>query len=118
MTDDTNLKEKTLLDWALRLCPDSPRKRIKEWIAAGRFCLDGRVVTKAGMRLADPGNALAMGKPEKSAVAWGHRKRIHPKLYHLQCASKTYQRNLQLIDYQLMLSPRRRGKMLQKMQLR
>ena len=80
MMDDTNRKEKTLLDWALRLCPDSPRKRIKEWIAAGRFCLGGRVVTKAGMRLADPGDALTIGKPEKSAVAWGHRKRIHPKL--------------------------------------
>lgn len=79
--------EKTLLDWAVRLCPDSPRKRIKDWIASGRFCLDGRVVTKAGMRLADPGDSLTMGKPEKSAVAWGHRKRIHPKLVlvYLDC---------------------------------
>ena len=51
MKDDSIQNEKTLLDWAVRLCPDSPRKRIKEWIAAGRFCLDGRVVTKAGMRL-------------------------------------------------------------------
>jgi 23S rRNA pseudouridine1911/1915/1917 synthase len=73
-------EEKTLLDWATRLCPDSPRKRVKEWIASGRFCLEGRVVTKAGMRLADPGDSLTMGEPEKSAVAWGHRKRIHPKL--------------------------------------
>jgi 23S rRNA pseudouridine1911/1915/1917 synthase len=72
--------EKTLLDWATRLCPDSPRKRIKDWIASGRFCLDGRVVTKAGQRLPDPGASLTLGKPEKSAVAWGHRKRIHPKL--------------------------------------
>jgi len=74
------LEEKTLLDWATQLCPDSPRKRIKDWIAAGRFCLEGRVVTKAGMRLADPGDSLTIGTPEKSAVAWGHRKRIHPKL--------------------------------------
>ena len=80
MTDDSKQTEKTLLDWAARLCPDSPRKRLKEWIASGRFCLDGRVVTKAGLRLADPGGALTLGKPEKSAVAWGHRKRIHPKL--------------------------------------
>jgi hypothetical protein len=49
MKDDSIQNEKTLLDWAVLLCPDSPRKRIKEWIAAGRFCLDGRVVTKAGM---------------------------------------------------------------------
>lgn len=73
-------EEKTLLDWAARLCPDSPRKRIKEWIVAGRFCLDGRVLTKAGLRLTDPGDRLTMGAPEKSAAAWGHRKRIHPKL--------------------------------------
>ena len=80
MNEDADPTEKTLLDWAARLCPDSPRKRIKDWIAVGRFCLDGRVVTKAGMRLADPGDSLTMGKPEKSAAALGHRKRIHPKL--------------------------------------
>ena len=80
MKHDSIHNEKTLLDWAVRLCPDSPRKRVKEWIATGRFCLAGRVVVKAGMRLADPGESLTMGKPEKSVVAWGHRKRIHPKL--------------------------------------
>ena len=71
---------KTLLDWATRLCPDSPRKRVKEWIASGRFCLEGRVVTKAGLRLSDPGQALTLGAPDEAAPAWGHRKRIHPKL--------------------------------------
>lgn len=80
MKDDSIQNEKTLLDWAARLCPDSPRKRIKDWIAAGRFCLEGRVVTKAGMRMADPGESLTLGAPEKSAAALGHRKRIHPKL--------------------------------------
>ncbi len=80
MTEGLDAKEKTLLDWAARLCSDSPRKRIKEWIAAGRFCLDGRVVTQAGKRMADPGDSLTLGAPEKSAAALGHRKRIHPKL--------------------------------------
>lgn len=80
MEDVDESDEKTLLEWATRLCPDSPRKRIKEWIANGRFCLDGRVVTKAGMRLSDPGGALTMGAPDKAAAALGHRKRIHPKL--------------------------------------
>ena len=80
MADNRNLEENTLLDWAARLCPDTPRKRVKEWIASGRFCLEGCVVTNAGMRLADPGYSLSMGKPKKSAVAWRHRKRIHPKL--------------------------------------
>lgn len=80
MPDETTNDEKTLLDWAVGLCPDSPRKRVKEWITAGRFCLDGQVVTKAGLRLAEPGGRLTMGAPEKAASAWGHRKRIHPKL--------------------------------------
>ncbi len=70
----------TLLDWAVRLCPDSPRKRIKEWIVTGRFCLDGVVVTKAGMHMPDPGDRLTMGAPDKAPANWGHRKRIHPKL--------------------------------------
>ena len=73
-------EERTLLDWAAHLCPNSPRTRIKEWIKAGRFCLKGRVVTKAGMRLTDPGDALTFGNPEEASPAWGHRKRIHPKL--------------------------------------
>lgn len=80
MKPSTASEEKTLLDWAVRLCPESPRKRIKEWITAGRFCLDGRVVTKAGSHMTDPGGRLTMGAPDKSAAAWGHRKRIHPKL--------------------------------------
>lgn len=77
---DVESEYNTLLDWAVRLCPDSPRKRVKEWITAGRFCLNGRVVTKAGLRLADPGDTLTLGAPDEAAPAWGHRKRIHPKL--------------------------------------
>ncbi len=80
MIEGSHSEEKTLLDWAVRLCPDSPRKRLKEWIASGRFCLNGRVVTKAGMRLPDPGASLTLGAPDEAAPAWGHRKRIHPKL--------------------------------------
>lgn len=80
MNREENSQEGTLLDWAVRLCPDSPRKRIKEWITAGRFCLDGVVVTKAGLRLVDPGERLTMGAPDKAPAQWGHRKRIHPKL--------------------------------------
>lgn len=80
MHGETHPPEKTLLDWAARLCPDSPRKRVKEWITAGRFCLHGRVVTNAGLRLVDPADSLTFGAPEKSAARLAHRKRIHPKL--------------------------------------
>lgn len=72
--------EKPLLDWAMQLCPDSPRKRIKEWIATGRFYLDGEPITQAGLRLTDPGPRLSFGKPDSAIHAWAHRKRIHAKL--------------------------------------
>jgi RluA family pseudouridine synthase len=77
---DTIGLEKPLLDWVVRLCPDSPRKRVKEWIASGRFYLDGEVVTKAGQRMTDPGDSLTMGAPDNSVFSWVQRKRIHPKL--------------------------------------
>lgn len=80
MQNANESETKTLLDWAARVCPDSPRKRLKEWIAAGRFCLDGVVVTKAGLRMTDPGGRLTLGAPDKAPANWGHRKRIHPKL--------------------------------------
>lgn len=72
--------QKTLLDWALRLCPDSPRKRVKEWIADGRFYMDGEVVTRASQPMADPGDRLTFGQADSSVTSWAHRKRIHPKL--------------------------------------
>lgn len=73
-------EEKTLLDWAAQMCPASSRKRVKDWIASGRFCLDGVVTTKAGLRLSDPGGRLTLGTPDKAPPSWEHRKRIHPKL--------------------------------------
>lgn len=72
--------DKILLDWAMQLCPDSPRKRVKEWIASGRFYLDGKAVSNAGERLSDPGDRLTFGKPDSSVSSWAHRKKIHPKL--------------------------------------
>ena len=69
MSSPATSVEKTLLDWAANKCPNSPRTRVKEWIKEGRFCLKGRVVTKAGMRLADPGDMLSFGKPEQGIPA-------------------------------------------------
>ncbi len=72
--------EKTLLEWAVRLCPDSPRKRIKEWIVNGRFYLNGKVVIQAGRRMPDPGEALVLGQPDSATASWVNRRRIHPKV--------------------------------------
>lgn len=80
MVTEDKPADKTLLDWAMRLCPDSPRKRVKEWIASGRFYLDGEVISNAGERMTDPGDSLSFGKPDSSVSSWAHRKKIHPKL--------------------------------------
>jgi 23S rRNA pseudouridine1911/1915/1917 synthase len=80
MVDDSKNGEKSLLDWAMRLCPDSPRKRIKDWITSGRYYLNGKVVTQASLRMSDPGESLTLGPPDSSIASWAHRKKIHPKL--------------------------------------
>lgn len=68
------------MEWALRLCPDSPRKRVKEWIASGRFYLDGQAMTQASRSMPDPGERLSLGPADTTVASWVHRKRIHPKV--------------------------------------
>jgi len=80
MDDHDQAPERTLLEWAQVLCPDTPRKRLKQWIAAGRFYLDGKAVSQAGLRMPDPGDSLALGAPDSSVASWEHRKKVHPKL--------------------------------------
>jgi 23S rRNA pseudouridine1911/1915/1917 synthase len=80
MSGEIDQTEKTLLDWAAAMCPDSSRKRVKTWVSSGRFCLDGVVTTKAGLRMDDPGDRLTLGAPDAAPASLGHRKRIHPKL--------------------------------------
>ena len=80
MQDESSEERKTLLDWAMRLSPDSPRKRVKEWIASGRYFLNGAAVTQAGLQMVDPGDALTMGPADRSTASWTHRQKIHPKV--------------------------------------
>lgn len=80
MQSEDRGETRTLMDWAMEICPDSPRKRVKEWIKSGRFYLDGQVVTKGNMQLTDPRGALTFGKPDSATASWVHRRRIHPKL--------------------------------------
>ena len=72
--------DKTLLEWARKVCPDSPRKRVKDWISSGRFYLNGKAVTQANTVMPDPGDSLTLGQPDSSIASWSHRKRIHPKV--------------------------------------
>lgn len=49
-----------LLDWLLRAYPDTPKKRAKEWIQAGRVSIDGIVIRQPHQLLPDPGDKLQL----------------------------------------------------------
>ncbi|MEM1223481.1 MAG: RluA family pseudouridine synthase [Verrucomicrobiota bacterium] len=64
----SNPEERTLLEWLSAKHPESPRKRLKEWITRGRIQIDGQVVLKPHHRCPDPGNRLSIGQPTTAAV--------------------------------------------------
>jgi 23S rRNA pseudouridine1911/1915/1917 synthase len=80
MPNEHQTGEETLLHWVQKRFPDSPRKRLKEWIVSGRIQINGKPVTRAGLRMGDPGDQLTLGHADTSLAAWTHRKKIHPKL--------------------------------------
>jgi 23S rRNA pseudouridine1911/1915/1917 synthase len=49
-----------LLDWLLKQFPDTPKKRAKEWIQAGRIAVNGTVIRQPHHRLSDPGTGLQL----------------------------------------------------------
>lgn len=58
-----------LLDWLGDRHPESPRKRLKSWIAAGRVFLDGNPVRTPQLRMTDPGARLTLGTREEGRLA-------------------------------------------------
>jgi 23S rRNA pseudouridine1911/1915/1917 synthase len=73
----TGLITKPLLDWLLAQHPDTPKKRAKQWIQAGRVSVNGQVIRQPHHPLPDPGSTLALLSRHASAVeGW----RIHPRV--------------------------------------
>lgn len=77
-----------LLDWLIRMHPDTPKIRAKQWIAAGRVSVDGVVIRKPHERIADPGDKLALGSRHATTLDCVSGWEIHPRvtLLHLDCA--------------------------------
>ncbi len=71
--------ERTLLNWVLERFPDTPRKRAKEWILAGRVSVGGTVVRKPNQMLADPTTLELQGR-RLATLALDEEWRIHPRL--------------------------------------
>ena len=80
MTENT--EQKTALEWLTERYPESPKKRLKEWFAKGRIQLDGTVIFKHHLRIADPGDRLSMGQPNPAAKIFfkSMPTRIHAQL--------------------------------------
>jgi 23S rRNA pseudouridine1911/1915/1917 synthase len=71
---------RTLLDLLLEQFPDTPRKRAKEWILAGRVSLSGTVIRKPNHLLPDPPGPLELQGRRLAALALDKEWQIHPRL--------------------------------------
>ena len=71
------LEVKPLLEWLSQRYPDSPRKRLKEWLARGRIQLDGEVVKQPQLPMADPGERLSIGSAPPPVFFRHMPTRIH-----------------------------------------
>lgn len=77
-TDSTT---RTLLDWVLQRFPDTPKKRAKQWILAGRVGIQGVVHRKPHELLPDPGSALQLLDRHATTLDCGREGLpIHPRL--------------------------------------
>ena len=75
--DQTN---RTLLDWLLGEYPDTPRKRAKQWILAGRVSVAGAVVRRPNQLIPDPRGTLELQERRSSTLVLDEEWRIHPRL--------------------------------------
>src|SRR5882672_4095364 len=75
-----NTNPRTLLDLVLEKFPDTPRKRAKEWILAGRFSIAGTVIRKPNQILTDPSGTLELQGRRLAALVLDEEWRIHPRL--------------------------------------
>lgn len=83
MTAD--LHRRPLLDWVLQRYRDTPKKRAKQWIQAGRITVNGQIIRQPHHRLPDPGPALELRSRQAVTLdGW----RIHPRvqILHLDTA--------------------------------
>lgn len=75
-----NLNSRTLLELVLEKFPDTPRKRAKEWILAGRFSIAGTVVRKPNQLVSNSAGPLELQGRRLTALTLDEEWRIHPRL--------------------------------------
>src|ERR1051325_8176460 len=73
-------ESRSLLEWLLARFPETPRKRAKQWILAGRVTVDGKIVRRPNERLADPADKLQLLDRQAAATVFEPEWPIHPRL--------------------------------------
>ena len=71
---------RTVLDLLLEEFPDTPRKRAKEWILAGRVSIAGTVVRKPNQLVTDQPGTLELQGRRLAAMVIAEEWPIHPRL--------------------------------------
>lgn len=76
----TNLT-RPLIDWLLEQYPESPKKRAKQWITAGRVSVNGVIIRQPNHALANPGDKLQLLDRSATALDCGKDGwQIHPRV--------------------------------------
>lgn len=90
MTSENSTKnqDSPLLDWLVKKHPETPRKRAKQWIQAGRVSVHGEIIRQPHRTMADPGDGLELLNRGATALSFGSGWQIHPRvaLLHLDTA--------------------------------
>jgi 23S rRNA pseudouridine1911/1915/1917 synthase len=81
MEDSTKDLSRPLLEWLLEKYPDSPKKRAKQWIMAGRVSVNGVIIRQPNQTIPDPQNGLELLDRRATALDCGPGGwQIHPRV--------------------------------------
>ncbi|HTS18110.1 MAG TPA: RluA family pseudouridine synthase [Verrucomicrobiae bacterium] len=79
--DSTSASTRPLLDWLLARYPDTPKKRAKQWITAGRVSVNGVILRQPNQPIPDPKDALELLDRHAIALDCGRDGwQIHPRV--------------------------------------
>jgi 23S rRNA pseudouridine1911/1915/1917 synthase len=78
--DSTDKTTRPLLEWLLEKYPDTPKKRAKQWIMAGRVSVNGVIIRQPNQPMADPQDALETQGRRCTSVTLEREWRIHARL--------------------------------------
>jgi 23S rRNA pseudouridine1911/1915/1917 synthase len=70
----------TLLHWLQQRHPETPRKRAKQWIQAGRVSVRGKIIRQPNQTMPDPRETLVLLDRSASALDCGAGWQIHPRV--------------------------------------